>query len=530
MVRGKKNFLPPTQLEMGMAVLFRLGDDDSIARHRNERRDFALMELEQNDEETVEDNKEDHRPHQKIPDLVENVNPVHEDTMGESNHTKNERVRDDDSKLPDTSNMEGTTPTLMSDSDQVDEHQCSIDKPVLNEKEDADKSTEELTEDNVPKKRGLSVRDRKLIKKYGSLEAAQANAEWKANVTDEDDENDVESTLGASVVSQTLKRGKKAKIKKLAKKYADQDEEEREWAMLALQGGEKHKKSDRRPQTTVTETQQKAAADTAAFLVKDSRKVAEGLPISVQEILIKCLSNDIADSESLSTFTGWSKFDADTLEQLVALKEEAAQLAVSGRLFALAQQAVVQNFSSSLAGILRTVRKYGYENLEKQSQETADDSTRKPKSASGPGVASWKQTLAEEGLDDEEVDDDAVDDTVEISKLTGKPQPEDTILYAVPVCAPYSTLAQYAYRVKLTPGNLKRGKAAKQCVEMLLKIDGDKSATIDRYRDLIKKVGDNDWVQAICSDVKISAPGASKVAKNNKTSTKKQSVQNKKKK
>jgi predicted ribosome quality control (RQC) complex YloA/Tae2 family protein len=30
MIRGKKNFLPATPLEMGLAVMFRLGDDVSI--------------------------------------------------------------------------------------------------------------------------------------------------------------------------------------------------------------------------------------------------------------------------------------------------------------------------------------------------------------------------------------------------------------------------------------------------------------------------------------------------------------------
>lgn len=56
MVRGKKNFLPPTPLEMGLAVLFRLSDDDAdgIARHQNERRDFMLMELENADKEDDE--------------------------------------------------------------------------------------------------------------------------------------------------------------------------------------------------------------------------------------------------------------------------------------------------------------------------------------------------------------------------------------------------------------------------------------------------------------------------------------------
>eukprot|EP00985_Skeletonema_marinoi_P016437 scaffold8843_cov79-Skeletonema_marinoi.AAC.1 len=47
MIRGRKNFLPASSLEMGLGVLFRLGDDASIARHANDRRDFALLEQEQ---------------------------------------------------------------------------------------------------------------------------------------------------------------------------------------------------------------------------------------------------------------------------------------------------------------------------------------------------------------------------------------------------------------------------------------------------------------------------------------------------
>lgn len=35
-----------SQLKMGLGVMYRLGDDESVARHGNERRDCALMERE----------------------------------------------------------------------------------------------------------------------------------------------------------------------------------------------------------------------------------------------------------------------------------------------------------------------------------------------------------------------------------------------------------------------------------------------------------------------------------------------------
>ena len=42
------------------------------------------------------------------------------------------------------------------------------------------------------------------------------------------------------------------------------------------------------------------------------------------------------------------------------------------------------------------------------------------------------------------------------------------LLFPVPVVAPYSTVLQYKYKVKLTPGTGKRGKACKTALAMFL--------------------------------------------------------------
>lgn len=49
----------------------------------------------------------------------------------------------------------------------------------------------------------------------------------------------------------------------------------------------------------------------------------------------------------------------------------------------------------------------------------------------------------------------------ELDTLTGSPQAEDVLLYAVPVCGPYNALQGYKFRVKLTPGAAKKGKGEK---------------------------------------------------------------------
>lgn len=49
-------------------------------------------------------------------------------------------------------------------------------------------------------------------------------------------------------------------------------------------------------------------------------------------------------------------------------------------------------------------------------------------------------------------------DIAEIDKLTGLPKHNDTLLFAIPMLSPYSTIQTYKYKVKIQPGTLKRGK------------------------------------------------------------------------
>lgn len=148
-------------------------------------------------------------------------------------------------------------------------------------------------------------------------------------------------------------------------------------------------------------------------------------------------------------------------------------------------------------------------------------SKRKTKSDKDKDKVKWKQEMAEDGVIDSDLDDGAVDDTAELLKLTGKPHMDDLLLSAIPVCAPYQTLSQYTYRVKLTPGNLKRGKASKQCLEIFLKSTLHASGGVDRQLDLIKRISDSACVQAICADVKIATSGSTKVTKKIKAERKK---------
>ena len=85
--------------------------------------------------------------------------------------------------------------------------------------------------------------------------------------------------------------------------------------------------------------------------------------------------------------------------------------------------------------------------------------------------------------------------------LTAQPAEGDEILFALPVCAPYSVLSSYRFRMKLTPGNQKKGKAARQAIGML------SAAAAGRERDLMRAVTDDELVRVMLGNVKIAAGG-----------------------
>ena len=81
--------------------------------------------------------------------------------------------------------------------------------------------------------------------------------------------------------------------------------------------------------------------------------------------------------------------------------------------------------------------------------------------------------------------------------LVSNPSEGDSLLFAVAVCAPYSVLSGYKYKVKLTPGTQKKGKAAKQAASLF-----SAAAASPRERDLIVAMPLDDTVRALLPSVR----------------------------
>lgn len=57
MIRGKKNYLPPSQLIMGLGIMFRL-EESSMERHKDERKIKVVDEESESADSVIEDDKE----------------------------------------------------------------------------------------------------------------------------------------------------------------------------------------------------------------------------------------------------------------------------------------------------------------------------------------------------------------------------------------------------------------------------------------------------------------------------------------
>lgn len=151
--------------------------------------------------------------------------------------------------------------------------------------------------------------------------------------------------------------------------------------------------------------------------------------------------------------------------------------------------------------------------ISKKKVESPKPQPQKSTEKKQPKQSAIKQTTLDE-QNEEENEEVEVDDHAIINCLTGQPLPEDILLYAVPVCAPYIALTNYKYKVKLTPGQLKKGKAVKTCMSLFLSTCKDDQKDKDESmvnaavaeKNLIKSMNEMEMISQMLGKVKISAP------------------------
>ncbi|OQO11630.1 hypothetical protein B0A48_03357 [Cryoendolithus antarcticus] len=363
MVRGKKNFLPPSQLLLGFAVMFCISEE-SKARHVKHRlgngagpaadvvkedggEDVASVNATEAAHET--DDEDDEFPDAVLDDAKNEQTEADEDDDFED-------VRQAGSGDDDDHRVEARSNPLQNGhhTDAANDDDASGSEDDGEADFDPSAAAETRGEDDEPEEEPTDI------------EAAQTGGQKRQSKKDQP------VAISQSNKPAQQKRGKRAKAKKQAAKYANQDEEDRALAMQLLGS--------------------KAA---------DEKSTAEAA--------------EAAQKESL---------------------EEA-----------------------------RARRRAQHEKAQKQGLEAEE----------------IRRLNLEEGV--EALDEDEASQLTSLDSYVGASLPGDEIIDIIPVCAPWAALAKHKYKVKMQPGQTKKGKAVREMLGAWVKASKDKRALDEKSED-----------------------------------------------
>jgi hypothetical protein len=506
-IRGKKNFLDPSQLVMGFAFLFKV-DESCVARHRGERSIRGLSDaLAQQPFRpagstkgvAADDEGDDHDDDDMViigtagtgdcddgthDEAILNVQEVDasSELLRSGDGDTSDRHADvvpaaEDSTLNESSSSTvpvaesiGTTgvlniSALSVDSGEIEKHRTDARETLsgLGDAENARADSEPnqqridmdpasgqastpfqsnskygLTakyeepddvggEDGGPRepkatKRRMSVKERRALKANASgavndrVELASSESEVGADlkpaliteVVPQGGPAKVRSSASDQTPLAPLPRGKRSKLKKIKKKYGDQDEDEREIALAVL----------------------------------GAKKVKE---------------MELTEVSGPTSFVESAGVDASFLNRGGGANRSEVEAARPPR----------QNRRQDKKEVMRLMEEEGIEELTELEKESLDV----------------------------------------LDMLTANPLPDDIVQYALPICAPYSALTGYRYRAKLLPGSMKRGKAYRAVLVLYLKQAEKDMRSHVQERDAMRSTPENDAIHMMLGNVRVMAPG-----------------------
>ncbi|KAF9969655.1 hypothetical protein BGZ73_007919 [Actinomortierella ambigua] len=551
MIRGKKNFLPPVQLVYGFGFLFKL-DEQSIGNHLNERRairledeDAAEADAEQvstrsdaqpkesddkvGDESLAgnasdeDDSDEDeasveHAEHSTDKDTATRESSVEprdaeeakeEDGDDEEDEDESEaESSEDDEAFPDTqiqfkrpaadtvaaplSGDKGTSkaaPAVASGAVKSDKY--SLEDYGHDSQEEQENAQEAAKQGGKGQgKAYISAKMRRDMKKGklpgvagGDGTCSDSGASLVQHSASSGKQQEKKQANVNAAPAQPKVRGKKGKSKKIKDKYADQDEEERQLRLELLA-------PDKGPQPKGKRAKREA-----------EKKAAEAAKKQQDE---KNRPQHPHQKKGGKANAQWKPEG-----ELRSRKPPQAMPTIEGPVHS----------SSSPAGSGTATPVFAAVDPDELVEA---DLLKRAKDAQE--LEEVRQLLEEENIKLVEPED--LENLTVLDQLTSQPIPGDILHFAVPVCAPYAALQKFKYKVKVTPGPMKRGKAVKLAVDHILgggvsavaqMEDGPKKEALleleHREKELIKMVKDDELINAMMSKAKISAPGVENTKK-----------------
>ena len=568
MVRGKKHYLPAVQLELGVGALFQL-HEDSVKNHENERYDRFTPE-------------QSARAHESEGRALPQPAAAREDKAAPSD--------DAGAAAEDFAAAAAAAAAAPADAAAQEAGGEALSDERRRELEGELAS---LAAPSFLRAGRITPRERKALKRRSGVtlevireeeaqrrcEARRLEIEGLLRGAAPGGEGDAEALEGDSAASASDAappeaspakgggggvRGRKGKLRKMKRKYKNQDAEDRRFAELVNHGGNAAlleamggAGGGAGAEDAAGEESERRQRDAWAQLGDESSQLLAGLSGAARQEI------EAAARDAEVVLSGP---DADVspaeLPQLLSLEAASAAAVlkafriVADRLAPKADakfrgRAMRGKASRVLAELIRKAATLEDRAGEGELAERLAAGVGPAPGAAGPaGGPESRRALARREaeeiaalLESEGVaqgsQGDGSDGDV-LARLTAVPLPQDLLLCAVPVVAPYATMAKYRYKAKLVPGRGKKGRIGRQALEMfasqaqleeqrcgrMLKamlrnpedeagargktpegVKGEMEA-LGRERALLKAIDDNDFVQQMVGDVSLSMAGA----------------------
>ncbi|CAK8531516.1 unnamed protein product [Lathyrus sativus] len=478
MIRGKKNFLPPHPLIMGFGLLFRL-DESSLGSHLNERRVRG-------EEETIDDYVE--------------TGPVEEQSDSESEKDVTDEKSAADSARND--NLSAGSLVLPTEDVLKDSSQNSL-PTTINAKTD-------VSDD-------FSAKDSSTTNMLDSEKSSDIGGNGLASVSPQLEEL-IDRALGLGSVA------------KSNKSYAAENSQ----ADLSSEHYIEPSKPAVRDKPYISKAERRKLKNEPKHGEEPSVEHAK------DEVKVKDISGNLhaKDAQNLKT-GGGKKISRGQKGKLKKIKEKYADqdeeerkirmtlLASSGKPIKKEETSsgneALEKGKKSDSGpidapkICYKCKKLGH--LSRDCKEQSNDllhSHATSEAEENPNTSASNTILedrvAMEEDDIHEIGEEEKEKLNDVDYLTGNPLPNDILLYAVPVCGPYNAVQSYKYRVKIIPGPVKKGKAAKTAMNLFSHI----SEATNREKELMKACTDPELVASIVGNVKITAAGLTQLKQKQK--------------
>ncbi|XP_047046843.1 ribosome quality control complex subunit NEMF-like [Lolium rigidum] len=495
MIRGKKNFLPPHPLVMGFGILFRL-DESCLASHLNERRirgeDDALPEIEVDPRKHPSNLEPDDRL--ATDSEMSIVTHGNESSMDHTSAHRNNDINSGNMDTADLSEQVAGTKTLENNGTSAFKEETQDDS-VSSQLEDLLDKNLGLGPANVSGKSSLLISSLSSLAEDDDLDLKKSTLREKPYVSKAERRK---LKKGQSTCESTSDPQHGEYVKKL-----DNSQHEKGKDNTKAANGESVKKLD-------NSQHEKGKDNTKAAHTKTSR----GQKSKLKKIKEKYAEQDEEEREIRMALLASSG--------KASQKDKPSQDGED----TTAKQSKPSTGEDDSLKICYKCKKSGHLSRDCPESTSVVDSTGVSVGRSSDGM---DKTAAPVGgsitMDEDEIHelgDEEKEKLIDLDYLTGIPLASDILLYAVPVCAPYNALQTYKYRVKITPGTAKKGKAAKTAMSLFMHIP---DAT-NREKELMKACTDPELVAAIVGNAKITAPGLTQMKQKQKQKGKKAAKNN----